>query len=74
MVNTLFNPRVAAKIYKIIVCPKQHDYKWVWTEEKNSNFSVMSDYRLIHNLKRQPLMESSNIQTLYALWMMYWKM
>lgn len=67
MVNTLFNPQITTEIYKILLSLNKHNNKWVWTDENDGHFSMRSAYRLLQNLKRQSLEESSNSQAIYSL-------
>lgn len=51
-VRAIFNPKVVDEILKLIISPNPHTDRWLWTKERNCNFSVKSTYKLIRNTKR----------------------
>lgn len=51
--NSLFNPRVVAKIMKITFSSTLRADGWLWTEERSKIFNVKSVYQLIKNLQNE---------------------
>ena len=48
-VRALFNPIIAEKILKIVICPDGYEDRWMWTKERSGEFSVRSAYKLLQN-------------------------
>lgn len=73
-VRALFNPNVAVDIMKIIICPREQEDKWTWTQEKCDNFSVKSAYRFFIDTQKSNPRESANASKQQAFWKVFWKM
>ncbi|XP_042983262.1 uncharacterized protein LOC122312666 [Carya illinoinensis] len=72
--RTLFNPSLVCEIMKIMVFSSGTADKLIWNFERNGMFSVKSCYRLIMDLSRLEISESSNIRSQQKLWKALWKM
>lgn len=73
-VYSLFSPRVAAAILKIILSPTPYADTWIWMEARNGNFSVKSAYRLILSSQSEHLGEMSTVNDFKSFWKAVWHM
>ncbi|XP_042939615.1 uncharacterized protein LOC122274667 [Carya illinoinensis] len=73
-VQALFNPIIAEKILKIVICPEGYEDRWMWTEKRSGEFSVRSAYKLLQKGIYDAEGQSSNSSSLNSLWRAIWKM
>ncbi|XP_042950144.1 uncharacterized protein LOC122282259 [Carya illinoinensis] len=73
-VRALFNPIIAEKILKIVICPEGYEDRWMWSEERSGEFSVRSAYKLLQKGLYDAVGQSSNSSSLNSLWKAIWKM
>lgn len=57
-IRALFNPIIAVDILKIVICPRDHKYKWTWAQEKNGKYTVKSAYRFFREQQNRSPGES----------------